>query len=111
MKNNWNKAPKGSYKRLLSKQLRVAVSDRTLSAWTGCSEGVLTDIWLSCAWLMKEEGLGKLELLWALSFLKVYATWEVLASAWQVARTTFTRKVVEVLFVLASTLDEVRHEF
>jgi len=111
MKYNWKNARKGSFKRLLGKQLGVAVSDRTLSAWTGCSEGVLTDIWLRCAWLMREEGLEKLELLWALSFLKVYATWAVLASAWHVTRTTFMRKVVEVLFVLGSTLDEVRDEF
>ena len=65
-------------------------------------------IWHVSSWLMKEDGLGKLELMWALSFLKVYATWDVLAAMWHVSRTTFTRKVLEVLFVLASTLDEVR---
>jgi hypothetical protein len=69
---------------------------------------MLKDVWKQCGAEIERKKLGKLDFLWYLSWLKVYATWDVMAVVWGVHKSTFMRRVNEVLYILNERLKEVR---
>jgi hypothetical protein len=96
-----------TFRKLLFDLIQLTPTDRLVAAWTGCTIEVLRELWRICGGKMEEQKLRKLDFLWLMTWLKVYATWDVMSSLWGAHKTTYIRKVNETLYLLAETLDEV----
>lgn len=86
-----------------------SMEERSFNALCGVPSDTVGTLWFRYgAPLMRLTAFHVIQLLWALSFMKVYASWDVTALIWRKKRSKVEMRAKAVISCLNSVMSEVR---
>lgn len=97
--------------RLVERRTQRAVVTRSFSALVGFQPQVFVLLWSKYHEDFNQYSITPIQILMSLSFLKVYASLDVMSRIWKMSRSNFHRVVWHVIGALRNILDEVSSLF